>query len=691
VAEAPVQPPPARPRTATVKRWARGELTPFLEILALCGLGVAQPLLDVTGRSPDFFLFYGAGRGDILLMVAIVILVPPVALWGIGAPSGLAGAKVRRAVHVGTIGVLLGVLAVQVGKHVLPVRGLALAVGALAVAGAATFAYVRWRVPGQLLRVASLGPLVFAALFAFASPVSAVVLPRAAAAGAAGVASSGGHPPLVVLFLDEFPLVSVLDGSGRIDRATYPNIAQLADSSTWYRNATGVSGWTPYAMPAMLTGRYPRADVAPHYSAYPDNLFTVFGGLYDLDVQESITQLCPPSECDRAKRQRGGLITVLSRTAGLLRQIASPRDEAVSDPEASYEETTHAEAASQAAPGDPRFRWDSLDDNQPARFTKFLANLTPTPQPTVHFLHLLMPHTPWVYFPDGMRYPAPEDFPQDGPGWVEAAHVRHLAQVGYADHLVGEMITRLKQTGLWNTATVVVTADHGVSFTNGSQGRGLRAVKAAPEEVMWVPLFVKQPGQTAGRVDDRNWQHVDLLPTVADLSGVTIPWSVDGVDAMRGSRDGTEKTWVDVPPTRTPVDGAAAFRRLAAGQGVPDLPAQLRPDLLGKPVSGLAVDPSDGPAAQVLDLAEYGHVDLGTGTVPALVYGKLPDAIPNGTPIAVAVNGTIGAVVQATWPDKLGRRFEAFVRDHALFRSGPNRLDLYEVSGGRLRRLPVSR
>ena len=61
----PVQPaPPAPPAAARERsrfgRWARSEVAPALEILALCGLGIAQPLLEITGRSPDFFLFYGA-------------------------------------------------------------------------------------------------------------------------------------------------------------------------------------------------------------------------------------------------------------------------------------------------------------------------------------------------------------------------------------------------------------------------------------------------------------------------------------------------------------------------------------------------------------------------------------------------------------------------------------------------------
>ena len=75
----------------TLRRWGRTELVLFLELLALCGLAIAQPLLDVTGRSPDFFLFYGAGAREILLLVALVTLAPPLLLWTTGALVRLAG------------------------------------------------------------------------------------------------------------------------------------------------------------------------------------------------------------------------------------------------------------------------------------------------------------------------------------------------------------------------------------------------------------------------------------------------------------------------------------------------------------------------------------------------------------------------------------------------------------------------
>ncbi|MGC1211681.1 MAG: sulfatase-like hydrolase/transferase, partial [Micromonospora sp.] len=534
------------------------------------------------------------------------------------------------------------------------------------------------RVPGRVLRVAAVGPPVFVTLFVFASPASAVVLPRTHG-GAAGTAGAGAHPPVVMIVLDELPLVSLLGPDGRIDATRYPNFAELARGSTWYRNATGVSGWTPYALPAMLTGRYPAEPLAPHYSQYPDNLFTALGGLYEIRAEESITRLCPPSRCEQPASPEQGLGVLVRESGKLLRQVAAPVDSRI-DPEDSYRELTRAEAGLDAAepvPADPKFRWDTLDDNQPARFTSFLAGLRPSSRPTLHFLHLLMPHSPWAYLPSGAHYAAPEDLPNDGAGWVELARQRHLAQLGYTDRLIGETLRTLRATGLYDKALILVTADHGVSFRRDWQGRGMDAVTHAADQVAWVPMFVKEPGQRSGRVDDRNWEHVDLLPTIADETHMRIPWRMDGRSARQSPRERADKRFYDRPGQPVTITG-----------GVPSPPAAPPPS----PLIGTRVgDRPTGGTATVADLAAFGAVDAAHGELPALVWGSVPAAVPDGTMLAVAVNGTIGAVVPVVPPDRGGRRFAALLPDDRLFAAGANRLDLYRVgSDGTLRRLALS-
>ncbi|MFF0253322.1 sulfatase-like hydrolase/transferase [Micromonospora zamorensis] len=667
---------------AASTRWYlgwRSELGRLLEVTALVGLVVTQPLLDVLGRSPDFFLFHRADPAQILLLVALVAVLPTIAVALLGALSRLAGRTARALTHTGLVGLLLAALAVQVGRHVTPLRGVPLLLVAVLAGAAGAAAHRRWRAPGRVLRLAAAGPVAFLALFLLASPTSAVVLPRGDG-GAAGTAQGTGvHPPVVMLILDELPLVSLLGADGRIDATRYLHFAELAGGSTWYRNATGVSGWTPNALPAMLTGRYPAKPVAPHYSQYPDNIFTAFGGLYDIRAEESITRLCPPSRCEQPVTPEQGLGVLVRETGKLLGRIAGPTESTV-DPEDSYREQTRAEAGLDAAepvPADPKFRWDSLDDNQPARFTSFLAGLKPTPRPTLHFLHLLMPHSPWAYLPSGARYDAPEDLPNDGAGWVDLARQRHLAQLGYTDRLIGETLRTLRASGLYDQALVVVTADHGVSFRPGAQGRGMDAIKAAAGEVAWVPMFVKEPRQQTGRVDDRNWEHVDLLPTVADEANIRLPWRVDGRSARQAPRTDGTKHFYDRPGEPVTFPG-----------GVPT------PAPLPTPHPLVGTEVRAGPAAgsaRIADLAAFTAMDPDTGTLPALVWGDVPDRIPDGTLLAVAVNGRIGAVVPVVPADPGGRRFAALLTDDRLFRAGTNQLDVYEIAtDGTLRRLALS-
>ncbi|MDZ5446121.1 sulfatase-like hydrolase/transferase [Micromonospora sp. 4G57] len=656
----------------------RAELGRLLEVVALVGLVVTQPLLDVLGRSPDFFLFHRASRADILLLVALIAIAPTLPFALLGAVSLLAGRTARAAVHTLLVGLLLAALAVQVGRHGTPLRGVPLLLVAALAGAAGAAAHRRWRAPGRVLRVVALGPAVFVGLFVFASPASAVVLPRAHA-GAAGVAGPGAHPPVVMIVLDELPLVSLLGPDGRIDATRYPHFAELAQGSTWYRNATGVSGWTPYALPAMLTGRYPAEPYAPHYAQYPDNLFTALGGLYEIKAEESITRLCPPSRCEQPASPEQGLGVLVRESGKLLRQVTAPVDSRI-DPENSYRELTRAEAGLDAAepvPADPKFRWDTLDDNQPARFTSFLAGLRPSSRPTLHFLHLLMPHSPWVYLPSGAHYAAPDDLPSDGAGWVDLARQRHLAQLGYTDRLIGETLRTLRASGLYDKALVLVTADHGVSFRRDWQGRGMDAINHAADQVAWVPMFVKEPGQRAARVDDRNWEHVDLLPTIADHAHIRIPWRMDGRSARQAPRERADKRFYDRPGQPVTITG-----------GVPSPPATPIPDpLVGTRVGERAA----GGTAKVANLAAFRAVDPAHGELPALVWGTVPAAVPDGTMLAVAVNGTVAAVVPVVPPDRGGRRFAALLPDDRLFTAGANRLDVYRVGAdGALRRLALS-
>jgi hypothetical protein len=688
-------------------RWALAEL------FALTGLVIAQPVLDVTGRSPDMFLFRRADRLDILLLVAAVTVLPALGIWALEVAVGLVSATVRRHLHLVAITGLFVLLAVEVVKATTGLRGPRLAAVAAAggLLGGMLYAGLSW--PRLWLRFLSPAPLAFALLFLLVSPTSALVLPaRPPSAPDPPAVADGDRPPVVMLLFDEFPLSSLLDSRGQIDKRLYPNFAALAGQSTWYRNATGVAGFTPWALPSMLTGNYPDGALAPSYTEYPDNLFTLFGRYYDVTAYETISQLCPPRHCTPAAGdpQQSGLRWVVGDSARVLKQILQPYDAAF-DPALFVDQTRPREEL------DPRpkdtaaadFRFKQAGRNQPARFDDFLHGLRSGERPALHFLHLLLPHQPWRYLPSGNEY----NFKTFGGAFrsdrlpapvVELAHQQHLLQLAYTDGLVGQVIDKLKAEGMWDRSLVVMGADHGEGWTPGEPSRALGR-RNAPD-LMWVPQFIKAPGQDNGVVDDRNWEQVDLLPTVADLAGIRVPWRTEG-SSQTGppTRTRTEKWWFDIPGRREVRDGPSTWAQVLEGttdtlvrgsEGVRGLyrfgPAA---DLVYR--APASVGPVGGiPATAVLDDGRsFRELRPGSGTVPALVSGRLSSAPPPGATVLVAVNGRIGGGSEpfAERPGEPAVGFAVLTPDF-LWKPGPGhrqlRLYILSRSGGVPHLQPVS-
>lgn len=683
----------------------------FMELFALSGFALAQPLLEVMGRSPEFFLFRRASRADILALVAVIVFLPPLVLWAAEALIGAFSLRARRLTHLLLVAGLLALVAVEILKKAASLRGATLiGLGVLAGAGGAVL-YASRSTVRQWVGYLAPAPVIFALVFVGLSPASTLVLPHrpdpASEPPTGSPGSSQGKPPVVMVILDELPLMSLLDDRGAIDSRLFPNFAKLAIASTWYRNATGVSGYTPWAMPAMLTGRLPGRKVAPAHFEYPDNLFTLLRESYELKVFETITQLCPPSSCTPTAQPPGatGLRAVLRDSAGVLRDIVSPYGTG-EDPEATFKEETveSAEAQSQPRQGPggertgPQFRFDRLYENQPVRLRQFLASIQASDKPTLHFLHLLLPHEPWRYLPSGLRYPYPsanygkKDFQTWGSqAWpVLLNQQRHLLQLAYTDRLIGQVVQQLKDQGLWDRSLVMVTADHGVSFTPGQPRRRLGDRNA--HEIMAVPLFVKAPHQRAGAVDSRNWEHVDLLPTVADMLGVRVPWRMDGISALAPTRrQGTSKSFYDDPGAPQTVDWRPyqpLVSRGAADQvgrpqhGVRGLfEVGLHRQLIGRRVDSVRLDHRPGVIATLDDLKRYRRVDAATGSVPALVSGQiLPTTPPSQSPLAIAValNGVIGAVGETFREKAIPLKFAAVISDE-LMKPGANQLQLFVV------------
>jgi arylsulfatase A-like enzyme len=83
----------------------------------------------------------------------------------------------------------------------------------------------------------------------------------------------------------------------------------------------------------------------------------------------------------------------------------------------------------------------------------------------------------------------------------------------------------LKESGLMDNSYIIITADHGELFERGRIGHGPRLIY---DPVIHVPLIISRPGQTAREDVHTITSSVDLLPTIAHLTGNPIPEWTEG-------------------------------------------------------------------------------------------------------------------------------------------------------------------
>ncbi|MBA3261535.1 MAG: sulfatase-like hydrolase/transferase [Thermoleophilaceae bacterium] len=465
-------------------------------------------------------------------------------------------------------------------------------------------------------------------------------------------------PYVVLLVMDEFPGDSLLDRRRRIDPVRYPNFAALAADGTWFRNAYSVYDSTTKALPLILDGVRPHPGSAADRRDHPHSIYDMFArhGYRIVDSEEA-TALCPPSLCRGGRTRRPAIIP-------------------------------------------------NLLGGRPERFNRWVRSIEPG-KPALWVKHLLLPHGPYQYLPSGARTrPGPGDLlhgMNTVPGFHDEFLTRHneqryLLQLGFTDRLLGRLVRRLKDQGIYDDTLIVATADHGIAFQVGVQTR--RSVSQSNvEELTPVPLFVKRPGQRRGRISDAYARTLDVTPTIADVLGWKVGHPTDGHSAfgpITRRRHGVTLSTRDfssvvrISGRRWEARRRAVVRRRLREFGSGDIGSLFtgigpRRELIGRTA------PAVGRASVRASLAQsdlFANVRRASGVVPTQVAGDLRGGGDGAKrDLAIAVNGRIEAVGRSFYlQDDPTEHFALMVPDSAL-REGRNRLELFEVVAGRLRRL----
>ena len=719
----------------------------LVELLAMTGLAVAQPLLDVFGRAPEAFTTHDADRGDLVAFALLVSLVLPVVLTVAVVLTRLIDPPAATLLHRGFVAALGALFVLQLVKDLAGWGGVALAVIA-ALAFALVVAAQRRPAFHTALLVLALGPLLFVGSFLVSSPASDVL--RSSSVGAAELEGSGEARSVVMVVFDEWPQNSIFDAAGEIDADLYPNLAALAADGAWYRNATTVATATVAAVPALLTGRYAVDGASPTAADHPENLFTLLASQYDLEVSESVTSLCPSSLCSgpfvddpdasaaaaaaadaEATRTSSSALGDLVDDAVDSYQAMISLDPDASGPRSIEEATSTVTTTPTATTLDPQSTADAVDEArntdtadagfpvlQIDAFQGLVDSIEADEAPALHFLHLQLPHSPYRFLPDGRAYeaggfgPGGDLIGARGPAQAEADAERQrlLLQVGYVDRLVGQLVDRLHETGLYEETAVVITSDHGSGFVPGQSHRGLEGEtldRSLYPDILYVPLIVKAPQLEAGTVSDDNVESIDVLPTIADILGLPLPWQVDGRSLLGPARTGPEKQFNKVDmggggfggfggavqlSDRVRFDGDEVLAENLA-RNVDTLLRADAPghefyartedgDLVGTPVEDLPAG-TDADARLVADesldaLRSYRSSDE---IIPTHLTGQIEDGPSGDQRLVVAIDGVIAGVASTFVDGDVTHHVDLMLDPTALSGRTPHRIEAFLLTG----------
>ena len=135
-------------------------------------------------------------------------------------------------------------------------------------------------------------------------------------------------------------------------------------------------------------------------------------------------------------------------------------------------------------------------------------------RPFFYLLHLFEPHSP---------YAPPEPYrsrfanPYDG-------------EIATADAIVGDLLAKLKKSGVYDRAIIVLLSDHGEGLgDHGEQEHGILLYR----ESLHVPLIIKLPKNAAANdTVDAPAGLIDILPTIAALTRSAAPAGLRGASLM---------------------------------------------------------------------------------------------------------------------------------------------------------------
>ncbi len=309
--------------------------------------------------------------------------------------------------------------------------------------------------------------------------------------------------PMVVLLV-----VDCLRGD-ELAQGTMPRLTSWLDSSWSFSNASSLSSWTRTSMPSLLSGRLP-AEHGLYRTKPPDRIRS--------DVRMAAQYFDDAGWATAGFAEQAQLVRAFGFGRGFQLYTSKGGD--------AHRLGLRARAWNSVFRTTPRFLFVHYMDVHGPYTSKKRWLAKDIPPTTLR----LSPSTDWRRTIKDVRAG------RTTPTLADWAHLRgyYEGEVRELDDDVGSLLARWASDGTLDNAWLVVTADHGEHF--GDHG-AIEHMRTPWASLLHVPLLVRPPGGTDGRVFDAPVMLTDVLPTLLAANGLAVPSELYGRD-LRDLADG---------------------------------------------------------------------------------------------------------------------------------------------------------
>jgi arylsulfatase A-like enzyme len=318
--------------------------------------------------------------------------------------------------------------------------------------------------------------------------------------------------PCIVLIMVDTLRADHLECYGSESKSS-PFISTLAEEGTLFTQVVAASPWTGPSVASILTGNY------------PDEV-----GIHDLrdPLHPSSSTL---SEILRKEGYATGAV-VSNSMAGPVYGFDKGYDAFFFERYKGKEGEVAPEQVDR-----PVFTADRVTE-------KAIETLKRMKKPFFLYVHYTDPHDPYLPPPPwrdqilGDRNPLKEDlliesrFTETALSSDEVETIRsyYEAEIAFIDHEIGRLVGSLSPATL-----VVFTGDHGEEF---QEHGGFLHGHTLYQELLHVPLIIKGPGIPTRKTVTDLVSHVDIVPTLLDLLGLTAKEDLSGKSLSPFFQDG---------------------------------------------------------------------------------------------------------------------------------------------------------